>query len=45
MNKICTDLIQSRRFIELGIDINTADLHYMYCHWEIDESTRGDQRL
>jgi len=26
MNKICTDINQCKKFIELGIDINTADL-------------------
>ena len=44
MNKICTDLLQSRGFIELGINIDTADMHYMYRHWEIDENTIGEQR-
>lgn len=43
MDKICTDVKQSRRLIELGIDINTADMHYMYRHWEIDENTVGAQ--
>lgn len=28
MNKICTSLEQSKKFIELGIDVNTADMHY-----------------
>ena len=28
MNKICTDLIQSKKLIELGIDVNTADMYY-----------------
>lgn len=28
MNKICTSLEQSQRLIELGIDVNTADMHY-----------------
>ena len=28
MNKICTTVEQSKRLIELGIDINTADMHY-----------------
>lgn len=28
MTKICTDLEQSKRLIELGIDINTADMFY-----------------
>ena len=28
MNKICTSLEQSKKLIELGIDVNTADMHY-----------------
>lgn len=28
MNKISTTIEQSKKFIELGIDINTADMHY-----------------
>lgn len=28
MNKICTSIEQSKKLIELGIDINTADMHY-----------------
>lgn len=28
MNKICTSLEQSQRLIELGIDVNTADMCY-----------------
>lgn len=43
MNKICTDIRQSKKLIESGIDINTADTHYMYRHWEIDENTVGAQ--
>ena len=43
MNKICTNIKQSKRLIELGIDVNTADMHYMYRVWEIDEDTIGDQ--
>lgn len=43
MNKICTDILQSKKIIELGIDVNTADMHYMYRHWEIDEETVGSQ--
>ena len=30
MNKICTDLSQSKKLIQLGIDINTADMRYGY---------------
>ena len=43
MNKICTTIKQSQKLIELGIDINTADMRYMYRHWEIDENTIGSQ--
>lgn len=28
MNKICTTIEQSKKLIELGIDIGTADMHY-----------------
>lgn len=28
MNKICTSLKQSKKLIELGIDVNTADMRY-----------------
>lgn len=30
MNKICTSLEQSQKLIELGIDVNTADMIYLY---------------
>ncbi len=30
MNKICTSLEQSKKLIELGIDINTADMYWDY---------------
>ena len=43
MNKICTTVKQSKKLIELGIDVNTADMRYMYRHWEIDENTVGAQ--
>lgn len=43
MKKICTDIRQSKKLIELGIDINTADMHYMYRHWETDYDTIGSQ--
>ena len=29
MNKICTSLKQSKKLIELGINISTADMHYV----------------
>ena len=32
MNKICTSIEQSKKLIELGIDVNTADMY-----WSIDE--------
>lgn len=28
MNKICTSIDQSKKLIELGIDVNTADMYY-----------------
>ena len=28
MNKICTDIKQSKKLIELGIDVNTADMFW-----------------
>ena len=28
MNKICTSLEQSKKLIELGIDVNSADMYY-----------------
>jgi len=28
MNKICTDVEQSKKLVELGIDVNTADMVY-----------------
>ena len=30
MNKICTSLEQSKKLIELGIDVNTADMYWDY---------------
>jgi len=30
MNKICTDIEQSKKLIELGIDVNSADIHWQY---------------
>lgn len=30
MNKICTTIDQSKKLIELGIDVNTADMHYQW---------------
>lgn len=28
MNKICTNIEQSKKLIELGIDVNTADMFW-----------------
>ena len=28
MNKICTSMEQSQKLMELGIDVNTADMYY-----------------
>lgn len=28
MNKICTDILQSKKLIELGIDVQTADMYW-----------------
>ena len=28
MNKICTDINQSMKLIELGLDVNTSDMYY-----------------
>ena len=30
MNKICTDIEQSQKLIELGIDVGTADMYYWH---------------
>ena len=30
MNKICTTIEQSKKLIELGIDVNTADMYWWY---------------
>lgn len=43
MNKICTSIEQSKKLIELGVDVKTADMFYMYRHWGIDENTIGNQ--
>jgi hypothetical protein len=40
MNKICTDIEQSKKLIELGIDVNTADM--MWDDWSlIDEGWKS----
>lgn len=35
MAKICTDIEQSKKFIELGIDVNTADMWYQHIGYSI----------
>lgn len=30
MNKICTTIEQSKKLIELGVDVNTADMYWWY---------------
>jgi len=30
MNKICTSIEQSKKLMELGIDVNTADMYWWY---------------
>lgn len=38
MNKICTSLEQSKRLIELGIDVNTADMYWLNRHIDLTET-------
>ena len=38
MNKICTSLEQSKKLIELGIDVNTADMiYYWFGDFELND--------
>lgn len=39
MNKICSDLEQSKRLQSLGIDVNTADMWWNYYSVSIDDTT------
>ena len=32
MNKICTTIEQSKKLIDLGINVNTADMYYHKCY-------------
>lgn len=42
MKKICTDINQSRKLIELGIDTSTADMCWLYTNGEyFDEVKDG----
>ena len=38
MNKICTSLDQSQKLIELGIDVNTADMIYTTFYGKVSKS-------
>ena len=38
MNKICTDIEQSKKLIELGIDRNTADMYWFNRHINLTET-------
>ena len=38
MNKICTSLEQSKKLIELGIDINTADIIYTTFYGKVSKN-------
>jgi hypothetical protein len=42
MNKICTSIEQSKKLIELGIDITTVDMYYLYDYniKEYDDDTQ-----
>ena len=38
MNKICTDIKQSQKLIESGIDVNTADMvYYWFGNFELND--------
>ena len=41
MNKICTSKEQSQKLIDLGIDINTADMYW----WYFKKGSRKDTML
>jgi len=36
-NKICTSLEQSKKLLELGIDVNTADMYYTTFYGKVDK--------
>lgn len=40
MNKICTSIEQSKKLIELGIDINTADMF-----WDLLDGDEPDEKI
>ena len=35
MNKICTSIEQSKKLIELGLDVNTADIWYQHIGYSV----------
>ena len=37
MNKICTSINQSNKLIELGIDVNTADIYYTTFYGKVNK--------
>ena len=37
MSKICTDINQSKKLLELGIDVNTADMWYQHIGYSITD--------
>ena len=39
MNKTCTNIKQSKKLIELGIDVNTADMFYCNGHVSVLQSS------
>ena len=41
MNKICTDIYQSKKFIGLGIDVNTADMRWQNNEFQIGFNDDG----
>lgn len=38
MNKICTTLEESKKLIELGIDVNTADMYWLNRYIDLTET-------
>lgn len=41
MNKICTDIYQSKKFIDFGIDVNTADMRWQNNEFQIGFNDDG----
>lgn len=37
MNKICTSLEQSKKLVELGLDLNTADMCYRIVAYNLND--------